>query len=198
MNSLDQRPEFLWCQQSPTISVSRYFRSFRGEFEFDSIESNYPYNGKASALFRRVTQMSDFEASERFDGRGVGCWAPRSDRILNPMTADLLAAADTLVGKLERTSSSSLPGGICADSRTLWVGFLDGGVGVDVSVWEHEYTNRVKARQRTTVRGPTAYRALLELLGFDWINRRLPGEKATPRHDEIKTLVNDLLAKSIP
>jgi hypothetical protein len=77
----------------------------------------------------------------------------------------------------------------------VWVALLDGGVGVEVAVWESQHTNKPKARQRTTIRGPRAYRALLELLGFDWINRRLAGEEMTPSHVEITTMVNDLLKK---
>lgn len=140
-------------------------------------------------------KMDKYEASQRFEGKGPGCWTMRADRELNDLTADLLAAADALGGKLEKESSSSSPGGIGVDSGTVWVAFLDGGVGVEVVLCEDEYTNRVKALQRTTIRGPRAYRALLELLGFDWINRRLTGETTTPSHRELIQLVNDLLAK---
>jgi hypothetical protein len=133
--------------------------------------------------------MDDDEASERFEGRGEGCWAPRRNHFPNCLTADLFAAGDLLGGKQESKFSSAMPFGLGADSGAVWVSLLDGGVGVEVVMWEHEYTNRIHGRQRTTVRGPTAYRALLELLGFDWIDRRLVGEKIRPSHKEIRSLV---------
>ena len=189
------RPKALWSQKSLTPSVGAYFDSYRGEFSTNSIRSHYPYEGKALATFRQVMKMDKYEASQRFEGKGAGCWTMRADRELNDLTADLLAAADALGGKLEKASSSSSPGGIGVDAGTVWVAFLGGGVGVEVVLCEDEYTNRVKALQRTTIRGPRAYRALLELLGFDWINRRLTGEPATPSHQEFIQLVNDLLTK---
>jgi hypothetical protein len=178
-----------------TPSVSKYFRTYRGEFRTNWMQSDYPYGRKAHQTFRQVLYMGSYEASQRFEGKGIGCWALRSDRILNNLTADLLAAAEALGGHLETKSSSSLPGGIGANSGMVWVALLDGGVGVEVELCEHEYTNRMQASQRTTIRGPRAYRALLELLGFDWINRKLTGESATPRHQEFIQLVNDLLRK---
>ena len=195
MSQISRRPKTLWSQKSPTPSVSEYFDTYMGEFSTDWIDSCYPYGAKASAAFRQVLKMGEYEASQRFEGKGNGCWALRSDGILNDLTADVLAAAEALGGKLETASSSSMPGGIGADSGTVWVSILDGGVGVEVVLCEHEYTNRMEAHQRTTIRGPRAYRALLELLGFDWINRRLTGEPATPSHQEFIQLVNDLLAK---
>lgn len=192
------RPKQLWSQKSPIPSVSEYFDSYMGEFNTDWINSKYPYGGKASAAFRQVIKMDDYEASQRFESKGKGCWALRSDEILNNLTADLLAAAETLGGKLEAESSSSMPGGIGADSGSVWLALLDGGVGVEVILWEHQFTNRVSARQRTTIRGPKAYRSLLELLGFDWINRKLPGEQVKPNHEEFRQLVNDLQARKTP
>jgi hypothetical protein len=195
MSQIGQRPRTLWSQESPTPSVSKYFNTSQGEFDTDEIDSYYPHGGKASVVFRQVLKMGDYEASQRFESKGNGCWALRSDRILNDLTADVLAAAETLGGKLETTSSSSMPGGIGADVGTVWVALLDGGVGVEVVLCQHEYTNRMEAHQRTTIRGPRAYRAVLELLGFDWINRRLASESETPSHQEFIQLVNDLLPK---
>lgn len=196
MKPIKPRLESLWQPKSPSPGISEYIESFGGEFYDKGFESHYPYNGKASAVFRRMVKIEEFEASERFEGKGTGCWALREDSILNDMTADLIAAAEILGGILSAHGGSSFPGGIGAESSTIWVDVLDGGVGVKVVMWEHECTNQVDARQRTTIRGPKAYRALLELLGFDWINRRLPGEAVTPSHREIINIVNDLLAKS--
>ena len=196
MKPTKPRLKSLWQPKSPPPGISEYIGSFGGEFYDEGLESHYPYSGKASAVFRRMVKIEEFEASERFEGKGTGCWALRRDPILNDMTADLIAAAEILGGRLGAHGESSFPGGIGAESSTIWVDVLDGGVGVKVVMWEHQYTNRVHARQRTTIRGSNAYRALLELLGFDWINRRLPGEVVTPSDDEIKNIVDDLLAKS--
>jgi hypothetical protein len=198
MSQITQRPQTLWSQESPTPSVQEYFDTYQGEFDTKEIESDYPYGGRASWYFRQVLKMGAYEASIRFEGKGNGCWALRSDRILNNLTADVLAAAEALGGKLETTSASAMPGGIGADVGTIWVALLDGGVGVDVVLCQHETTNRMQAYQRTTIRGPRAYRALLKLLGCHWINRRLPGESATPSHEEFIQLVNDLLAQEAP
>jgi hypothetical protein len=78
------------------------------------------------------------------------------------------------------------------------VGLLDGGVGVEVVFWEHDRTNRVHACQRTTVRGPRAYRVLTEFLGFDWSNRILFGEEVRPSHGEIIKQVSELLDSRAP
>ena len=190
-----KRPKSLWNQKSLTPSVSKYFAAYRGEFDTDWIESNYPYQGPPSDAFRRLTKINSYEGFGRFEGKGIGCWGLRGDRTLNPLTADLLAAADALGGKLESESSSEYPRGMGADSAKMWVALLDGGVGVEVVLWEHEYTNRVHARQRTTIRGPRAYRSLLEFLGFKWTNRKLPGEEVYSSHGEIVKLVNDLLVE---
>jgi hypothetical protein len=190
------RPDTLWTQNEPSPSVGLYLRSFRGEFDTDSIESEYPYQGLASKAFRRVTTIPRREGYGRFEGQGNGCWGIRMDSILNPLTADLLAAADALGGQTAFESSSALPGGIGADAGDVWVPLLDGGIGVEVVVWESESTNRVLARQRTTIRGPHAYRALAELLGFSWLNRRLPEEVAAPSHEEHIALMNTLLLAS--
>ena len=195
MTAITHRPESLWNQKALTPSVSKYIRAYRGEFDADSIESEFLYRGPASAAFRRLTKIDPSEGFDRFEGRGSGLWTLRNDRILNPLTADLLAAADTLGGELETKSSSAFPGGIGADSRNVWVTLLDGGVGVEVVLWELQTTNRVKARQRTTIRGPKAYRVLLELLGFDRISRKLHGESVIPPHDEIMRLTNALSVK---
>ena len=195
MSQISQRPQTLWRQESPTPSVRKYFRTYQGEFDTQAISSDYPYEGEASRYFRQVLRMKEYEADQRFEGKGNGCWALRSDRILNNLTADVLAAAEALGGKLETKSVSAMPGGIGAAGATVWLALLDGGVGVDVVLCEHETTNRMRAQQRTTIRGPRAYRALLQLLGCHWIKRRLPGESATPSHEEFIQLANDLLAK---
>jgi hypothetical protein len=194
--SVHHSPETLWTHDDPTKSVEKYLDAHRGEFDTEYIESAYPYNGSASKYFRRVVTINPREGYERFEGRGIGCWTLKSDRILNDLTADLLAAADLLGGKNASKSGSSLPGGIGIDSDEIWVSLLDGGVGVDVHLLEHETTNRISGYQRTTIRGPRAFRVLLELLGFDWSNRKLFGETTAPSHAEIVAEVDQLLSEN--
>ena len=185
------RPETLWAQSSLTPSVGKYIKAFGGEFNTEFMESEFPYSGRPSNAFRRITRPDPSEHGERFEDRGHGCWALKRDHILNPLTADLLAAADAMGGTPETDSASTFRSHV--ERGKVWVSFLDGGVGVAVMLSEHETTNRVHASQRTTIRGPRAYRTLLELLGFDWIKRRLQCESATPCHEEIREQVAKLL-----
>ena len=193
MSAAYKRPKTLWSENSPPASVSEYI-AYLGEFDTEWIGSDYPYRGKASDAFRRVTKLDYCDTEIRFADRGAGCWVLRRDHSLNCLTADLFAAADALGGKLETEDSSSLPGGIGADSSRIWTSLLDGGVGASVVLWEHQYTNRVHIQHKTTIRGPRAYRVLLELLGFDWSNRKLYGEVTRPTHGEIVEQTNTLLA----
>ena len=189
----DHRPETLWTLESPTPSVARYLDAHRGEFDTESVESEYPYAGPTSGRFRQLKTIDPYEGYERFEGLGVGCWTLKSDGILNSLTADLLAAADLMGGKSSSDSVSAFPGGIGIDTSKVWVSLLDGGVGVDVHLSEHEITNRVSGRQRTTIRGPKAYRALLEFLGFSWSNRKLFGELKAPNHGEVSSQVDKMI-----
>jgi hypothetical protein len=198
MNNAEYKPTTLWLHDTATPSVRLYISAHRGEFPTGSIESGYPYDGPASSCFRRLTRINPYECYDRFEGLGIGCWTIKRDSILNDLTADLLAAADFLQGRMKSDSVSAAPGGIGAESSKIWVSFLDGGVGVEVLLCEHERTNRVQGTQRTTIRGPKAYRALLELLGFAWINRKLEGETTAPKHEEIKDLVGKFLAHTDP
>ena len=188
-----RRPIELWNRDNIPRSINEYLYSFRGEFSDEAVESDYPYNGVSTTFFRQLLKIQPNNHFHRFQGiaNGIGCWTLRTNHILNNLTADLLAAAELLGGTFKTHSSSSSPGGIGADSSDIWVSLLDGGIGVEVLAWEHETTNRVHASQATTIRGSKAYRALLELLGLKWINRKLPGEDVIPSHKEYIKLVDD-------
>ena len=175
----------LWNQKNLSPSIQNYFDAYMGEFNTDCVDSNYPYSAKISEKFRRITKIEGYEEDIRFEGKGTGCWTLRNDHELNSLTADLMACADLLGGLIEKKSSSSLPRGIGADSDKLWISFLDGGVGVHVLIWEHEFTNRVYAKQKTTIRGPIAFRTLCCFLGFEWINRKIYGEEKRTEKKEI-------------
>jgi hypothetical protein len=181
MTSEEPRENILWKPENPPRSVDKYMSAFMGEFsQVEDLESDFPYEGKASSTFRQIRTPEQNKWFTRFEGLGEGCWVPKRDSILNNLTADLLAAAEFLGGEMHTQGSSALPGGIGADGRFIWMKLLDGGVGVEVLVSEHEYTNRVSGFQRTTIRGAKAYRALCEFLGFDSPSRKLPGEGSVP------------------
>lgn len=112
------------------------------------------------------------------------------------MTADLLAAADRLGGRRESKGSRGAAGGFGADMVSVWVELLDGGIGFEFQEWQDEHTNRPEAWQRTTIRGPLAFRALLEMLGFEWVDEKLGNESDIPSQRDIKEMVNDLIVKN--
>ena len=109
------------------------------------------------------------------------------------------AATVALGGQLAKKWPLFHPDGSgVVDIRRVWAALLDGGVGVSVELYQDESTNQIQARQRTTIIGPTVYRAVLELLGFDWINRKLSGEEVKPSHQEISDLVDNILDRRAP
>lgn len=191
-------PDSLWTHESPTPSVEQYLSLHRGEFDTDLIESGFPYSGKASGSFRRFIPESEWTYFDMFKGCGEGCWVLRRDGILNDLSADLLAAADYLKGSSSSSSISGMPGGIGVESGKVWVALLDGGVGVELQVGEDEYTNRVSGSQRTTIRGPMAYRVLLEFLDFDYTPRKLYCESVRVSQSEVRATIDKLLAPAPP
>jgi len=197
MNTPLDRPKALWTPINTTPSVNRYLNYYGNEFATDFIKPNYPYEGPASKTFRKISNLDysrDWE--RRLEEMGNGCWAVRRDEMLNPLTADLLAAADLLGGVQHRNSSSAAYGGMGVDESIQCVYLLDGGVGVVIRFYEDDRTNSVEASEQTTIRGPRTYRVLTELLGFDWINRKLPEEDKRPTHEEIQEQVRSLLLKN--
>ncbi len=74
---------------------------------------------------------------------------------------------------------------------------LDGGVGTEVRLWENERTNMMHGRQRTTVRGATAFRTCLELLGFEPPRSKLLGETRVPKRQEIRAQLLTCLGKQM-
>lgn len=176
-----------WDPKCPPEIVRRYIRAFEGEFDTEYLSCGMPYGGPVSARFRRSkTSASDRSGFHRFTNQHpTVIWEPRSHRIINPLTADLLAAAQALGGMVSLRGSAAGPFGIHAAGRDIWVGLLDGGVGVEVTVWERQTTNRVGAAQRTTILGVSALRLLTRSLGFEHLPRRLHGEHARPELDGI-------------
>ncbi len=177
-----------WCPNSMPDAVRRYVRPFRVEFDMWEVGSDLPYSGPASALFRRSSgRRTDRSGFHRFAKLKSwhGLWEPRDQDILTAVTADLLATAHALGGRLCFQSSPSGPGGVHAEADDVWVALLDGGVGVEIELREHQTTNRVTARQRSTIRGAAVYRAVTRAMGFDHMRRRLPGEAALPDLDQL-------------
>ena len=197
MNTDSQHLEILWLRKDLPRSVDRYFDAHQGEFSLGRIKSQYPYNGSAWKKFRELPEINTYEGYHRFEEVGnSGCWEPIHDKIRNNRTADLLAAADLLRGRSEAAGTHGQPGGIGLDTGEVWAGLLDGGVGVEVHVGQDEYTNAPEGWQRTTIRGPLVFRCLLELLGFDWIEKKITGEETAPSHAEVRKLVKERLVQN--
>lgn len=196
MKEQTHRPATLWSRQELPRSVDAYFSAHRGEFTLSRVKSNYPYVGDPRKHFRELPEINPYEGYHRFEGKGAGCWELVRDNIRNYRTADLLAAGELLLGETSRSGSYGQPGGIGVDQGEVWTGFLDGGVGVEVQVGQDEETNRPEGWQRTTIRGPFAFRCLLELLGFEWIDEKLTGEECWLSHEEVIKEVTERLAAS--
>ena len=197
MNESEKHPETLWSPKELPVSVDAYFSAHRGEFSLRHVKSKYPYGSDAWKKLRALPEINPYEGYHRFEGRGEGCWEPVRDKIRNPLTADLLATAELVSGKTRRTGTHGAPGGIGIDQSEVWVGFLDGGVGVEVHIGEDEETNRPEGWQRTTIRGPLAFRCLVEFLGFDWISEPLANEDAVPSQEDVRRLINKNLSNQI-
>ena len=198
MNDTIQRPKALWTHKNAPNSVQSYFDAHQGEFELRRMKSSYPYEGSPWKKFRELKEINHYEGFKRFEGRGEGCWEPFPDKIRSGCTADLLAAAELMRGDLVPSGTYGTPGGFGIDERDVWVGFLDGGIGVEVQVGQDEDTNRPFGWQRTTIRGALAFRCLLEVLGFTWVGQRLTGEdKLSPSHEEVIKIVRERLAAAL-
>jgi len=168
-----------WHKSKPPQAVQRYIGAFRCEFDTRDLCCDLPYGGAVSALIcRRTDQAGQQFCFHRFRSLRPWTvyWEPRRQGIINNFTADLLHTASCLGGRLCYKGSPAGPGGIHAEGNDLWIGFEDGGVGVEVSVVEHQNTNRMLASQRTTIRGAHVLRLVTRAMGLDHIPRKLTGE----------------------
>jgi hypothetical protein len=165
-------PPGWWGPDNPSPGVRAYLNA---HYEFSRpIRTDFPYDGVSW--------------STRFRSEPDGGWTLRRDHISNNLTADLIAAAERLSRNLATTRNPGVPGGIYAEGATVWIALLDGGMGVEFSQYEHEYTNRVHASQKTRITGPLAFRVLLQFLRFELPHRRLKGELRVPDVHEIAAL----------
>jgi hypothetical protein len=177
-----------WSSCEMPEAVRRYVRPYRIEFDTTELDSELPYSGPASAVLRRSTcRSADRSGFHRFANlkEWDALWEPRSHAPLSAITADLLATAHALGGRLCYRNSPGGPGGFHVEGDDVWIALLDGGIGVEVELYEHQTTNRVSARQRTTIRGSATYRAVTRAMGFDHVHRRLPGETALPDLEDL-------------
>jgi hypothetical protein len=186
----------LWDATDRPVSVKKYL-SAQWELDPSYMQSAYPYAGPVNLSFRRTNAKDRQRYLDEGGAPLVPTWCLRRDRVCNELTADLLAAAERLGGVVHARRDAGLPGGIGAEGGVVWVELLDGGVGVVTSLVESEYTNRVSGRQRTVITGPMAFRALLEVLGFDQPLRKLAGEAKAPVHEETVELVRGLLESQL-
>ena len=56
----------LWTQSSLTPSIQAYFDAYMGEFSTDWVQSDYPYKGKSSLEFRRISKVDRYDEDIRF------------------------------------------------------------------------------------------------------------------------------------
>jgi hypothetical protein len=189
-----------WSWNDQPDPVRRYACAFRGEFDVSDLRSCIPYAGPVRACLRRSTAGRDSSGFHRFiDLRPwLDRWEPRDRSIICSFTADLLHAAYALGGRCCYDGSDGAPGGFRPEIGVVWVALLDGGVGVEVRLDEHQTTNRVMASERTTIRGTAAMRAITRALGFDHLPRRLPGEDGRPDFDAIDRWVAERIAHARP
>ncbi len=156
----------LWSGGNPPSIVDAYIRCFGGECDASFIESGFPYSGRPSVFFKRINTVNDRDGFEYFAKLGDGLWGLRRNDTMNGLTADLLVIAEKLASNVKRQTYNPAYPGVHIEGGTMVIPFLDGGVGVDVQIHEHQSTNRVSCRQRTSIRGVEAYRALVQALGF--------------------------------
>ncbi|MDC0200937.1 hypothetical protein OAK04_00965 [Verrucomicrobia bacterium] len=178
------RPEKnLWSHESITPCIKSYFDCYFGEINTSWISGNFPYKGKTSSHFRKVSGTNDV-------------WTIRRDHGTNDLTADLFAVADMLGGEPSKNLESAAFGGGGVDAGSAWIALLDGGVGCEVHLYESERTNEVSvSRHRTTILGPKTYRAMTLMLGFEWSTRKLSCEESAPDKNEFISHLNDLIDK---
>ncbi len=164
-----------WWPKDQDSMVAAYIGA---HFEFypDWIESGRPYGG---ASWRKwFVSVPDTNA-----------WKLRRDGIHNGLTADLIATVELLGLVSNSKVESGWPGGIGAGGLTVWLPLLDGGLFVDFTEYEDQYTNAMKAYQKTLVFGAMALRYLLSSLDFQLPKGRLKGEKNIPHESEIDKLL---------
>jgi len=188
------RPLVLWDPESPPAAVDTYMEFHGCEYEPSDFSSEYPYEGPASKRFRIITSRWEQHQELWLVEKGERYWVPRSDGILNSLTADLLAAAELLGGRPNTGSVGSMPGGMGASTDRMWIPLMGGGIGITLSVAEDLYTNEEIMYHDTIILGSMAYRALLAVLGFEWIDRLLLDEKRKPGRTEFVAEINELLA----
>jgi hypothetical protein len=189
-----------WSPKRMPDAVARYERAFSWELDTSFLRSGLPYSGCVRARLRRRAAVPKGPGFHRFAQLHdwVGLWEPRRHTPVCPLTADLLATAHALGGRLCFRHSPGGPGGYHAEVHEVWIALHDGGVGVEVRLCEHPTTNRVRAAQRATIRGNAAFRAVTRAMGFDHLARRLPGEASPPDFEAIDRDVTERLAAPRP
>jgi hypothetical protein len=173
------------------------------------LTSDYPYWGDPSKIFPLVDEATlkdlnrfsgGIESPRRGGGLKSATWLVQhghrpGTRVPVDVTLDVFAAAEML-GRSPRTSftgGSSFGG---ASGGEFFIPVLDGGVYFEMKIIEDQYDNSLSFEQTLLICGPQAYRAILELLGFDTPPEHLPSEEVAMDEDDVKWLVDDLLGDS--
>ncbi|NLJ45760.1 MAG: hypothetical protein GX430_04290 [Treponema sp.] len=112
-------------------------------------------------------------------------WKPVRDRVGSPVVEALLRLVDEwgLPARVEKEAAG--PGGWGAGGMRIWVPFLDGGLYVETTLWEGEYSNRLHSRQTTRILGKACrellWKGLSGRLESSEIPAGGPGELPWPR-----------------
>lgn len=137
-----------WPENKDSVVVAYQ----RAHYEYDIYwQTGRPYGHiPASRMFRRCGRRA--------------AWKLRSNRIGSSVTADLIAVAEALGMPAQSHIDRGSPGGFHAEGGTWWLPFFDGGLYVEFTMVEHQWTNRVSATQRVWIFGSHAFRYLMESL----------------------------------
>ena len=95
----------LWDPSDTPPVVDEYLDSYGSEFsEVDFISSYYPYSGCTSKYFKKVPSG---ELVVNLKDETKPQWKLKFDRVANPVTADLLVAAERLGAEMESDHGGS-------------------------------------------------------------------------------------------
>lgn len=168
-----------WWPSKPTPIIRKY-ESFFDELHRPRLQSEFPYNG--------INWREHFKKAPL-----LPLWKLKKDYLGNPLGVDLIAMADKFFPINQAHTESAAFGGAGADAHEIWIPALDGGVFLEVSILEDQYTNALSSYQTTLVGGSACFRFLLKKLGFDPIKRRLKGEDYVPTPEESERMRQDQL-----
>lgn len=161
-----------------TVKKTPLIEAYEGFFEelcAPVLESGFPY--------------TNCRWKDRFaKAPGKALWKVKRSGLGDSLSLDLIAVAERNFPTGTGESEAGAFGGAGANGGTIWIPVLDGGVLIDFTLVEDQWTNRLSAYQETIVGGSHCFRFLLAELGFQPIKRRIADEKSIPSFDQIRLL----------